>query len=264
MDILQRHMAIQINYLKNSLSNAPCVSTFVRRNKNSITTKVKVTNKDGTSYTLDAGTERGAAFYKIAEETKYNKARLKELLQKWENKWNEPIPLWDSIYKCPMQRSSLLSTEAFQAAESYQNSSFPLDKALMYKNRPYRTKGEIKIVRIVEDLGLDFKYEPCLDLGDGICYPDLWVCEQITGNTVAVEYGGMMEDRKYYDRQLYKRQKYHSSGLREGVDVVFINEYKDQGIEDDLIIAMILSALEQNIVVNMDVLSDNAYIRLSS
>ena len=144
----------------------------------------------------------------------------------------------------------MICYEAFREAESYQNSSYPIDKGLLYNNNLYRSKGEIKIARILDSIGLEYKYEPQLFLSDGPVFPDFWVHQRETHNCVILEYGGMLDSQKYYDHLAYKRNRYRSSGLREGIDVIFINEYSDLAIEDELISTLVLSALEQSIVLD--------------
>ena len=54
----------------------------------------------------------------------------------------------------------------------------------------------------------------------------------------------MLDDPNYYNQYIMKRQLYHNMGLREGVDVVFINEFRDINVSDDWIKLLILHALE--------------------
>ncbi len=264
MEIMKRHYAIRINWLRNRIKNAPDAFVFKRKYKGSIKEKIKVRLSDGTSYTIDASTSDGIELLKQIIEKKTNKTTLATLEKEWAAKWSDPIPEWNEIFKCRRQRSPFLTPEAYEKAEAYQNSDYPLDKALMYNNRPYRTKGEVKLAMLLDLLGLEFKYEVKIIINGVACYPDFLVYERETGTVIIIEYGGMLEKREYFDKLAYRRQRYHNAGLHEGSDVVYINEYSDRQVEEEVIIANILSALEYNLVPEENMQSDRTYTRLST
>ncbi len=246
MDIIQRHIALKINYLEGLIRQMPDVSTFTRINKNSVSTKVRVHRNGTTLYTAGAKTQKGQALLLSGELKQKYLSELNSLHSYWHSRWREPVPklVRKSTAGGPSVRSPLLSLENYLRAEPYCNLAYPIRNGILLNDKMYRSKGEIKVAGNLSSLGLEFKYETMLDAGGHGVFPDFFARSVEINNCAYVEYCGMLDDPNYYNQYIMKRQLYHNMGLREGVDVVFINEFRDINVSDDWIKLLILHALE--------------------
>ncbi len=245
MDYLQKHQALRINYLEKQLQTLPTVKSFKRRNKNSVTLKHRVTYPGHKPFTISAAKPAGQEFFKQSQLRTQYESELSYLHRKWYARYNAPVPSLEALTHT-FRHSPLMTSDNFDKALPYQNHRYPLtpENGIMYNNNLYRTKGEVRIAMILDKLGIDFKYETALDTGNGYICPDFFARSRENGNCIFIEYNGMIDQRKYYDRNTVKRETYYGLGLREGIDVIYINEFMDITMDEDLIIAMILCALE--------------------
>ncbi len=249
MKIYQRHLAIRINWLVSQLRDAPKASISYQQRRGELKTIIKVWDKNGKMHSINAETPRGKELFPIAERNENYRLQLHELRREWIANYREPIPDWSRRLPVAKVRNALLTEKAYEEAIPYQNREYPLDQGLMYKNKIYRSKGEVKLATILDLIGLDFKYETTVEIGGIKYYPDFLVRQRETGRVIIIEYGGMLENQRYFDRLMNKKRTYASIGFLEGADVLYISEYSNSAMEEECIITAILSALEKDLVI---------------
>lgn len=92
-------------------------------------------------------------------------------------------------------------------------------------NRLFRSKSEMLIAQILESLGLEYKYEPIVEINGLTRYPDFAVYCPETGRYFFIEHLGRMDDPKYRFDNLSKIDLYESNGIRNGVDIIYNTEF---------------------------------------
>lgn len=92
-------------------------------------------------------------------------------------------------------------------------------------NRLFRSKSEMLIAQILESLGLEYKYEPIVEINGLTRYPDFAVYCPETGRYFFIEHLGRMDDPKYRFDNLAKIDLYENNGIRNGVDIIYNTEF---------------------------------------
>ncbi len=76
-----------------------------------------------------------------------------------------------------------------------------------------RSKSEVFIADILEEMGIPFYYEKPLRLKSGTIYPDFTLLNIKERKEVYWEHFGMMDDKEYRDAAYMKIRKYEAEGL---------------------------------------------------
>jgi len=116
-----------------------------------------------------------------------------------------PVILWQ-VYNNSVNKN--LRTKLFTPKKS------PFKPYIMSlrngKKIELKSKIEYIIAKALDDLGVEFKYEP-KDFEDHRIYPDFRI--NINGRTYYWEHLGLLEERRYRERWLRKLEKYNSLGI---------------------------------------------------
>lgn len=81
------------------------------------------------------------------------------------------------------------------------------------KGERVRSKAEYIIANILNDLGLSYRYESQLKIGNKVFYPDFTIIHPRTGELYYLEYFGMMDNEEYMSAALKKISFYQQSEL---------------------------------------------------
>ncbi|MBO4242225.1 MAG: hypothetical protein J5883_02985 [Clostridiales bacterium] len=108
--------------------------------------------------------------------------------------------------------------------------SLPLNGPVFNGNK-FRSKSEAMIAMILDEMGLEYVYEPVLILGGRKIRPDFafWVKE--SGRIIYIEHFGMTDISTYRDGMIKKVALYMSEGFVEGRDIIFIFENQSSGVD---------------------------------
>lgn len=84
-----------------------------------------------------------------------------------------------------------------------------------------RSKSEVMIANVLDDLGIPYRYEQVLRLKDGrIYYPDFTLLDLRTREEVYLEHFGMLDDPQYLTRACAKIHEYEKNGIFPGVNLL--------------------------------------------
>ncbi len=75
-----------------------------------------------------------------------------------------------------------------------------------------RSKSELIIAELLRSLGIPFRYEAVVQVGNAAYAPDFTILRP-DGSTVYWEHWGLVSNLSYYDRQLTKLRAYYSAGI---------------------------------------------------
>lgn len=93
-----------------------------------------------------------------------------------------------------------------------------------------RSKSEALIAEALTLLGIPFRYEQVLHIGDEILIPDFTILNPITFEVRYIEYNGMMDDDYYISRYLRKTELYCRNGIIPDMQLLNLYETKDSQI----------------------------------
>ena len=110
--------------------------------------------------------------------------------------------------------------------QDYEKLCFSTDYPEYYTRRGLRvrSKSEVIIADILDELEIPFLYEKPLKLKSGIIHPDFTLLNIKNRKEVYWEHFGMMDDIEYRNNAFYKIRQYESSGLYQYDSVIWTFE----------------------------------------
>ena len=110
--------------------------------------------------------------------------------------------------------------------ESYKKRVFEPDTPEIYTERGERvlSKSEKIIADKLYMLGIHYRYEYPLVLGEKIMLPDFTLLHPLTREEWIWEHMGMMNDMNYVDRNMKKLKRYERHGYYPGVNMIITSE----------------------------------------
>lgn len=112
-----------------------------------------------------------------------------------------------------------------------------------YDGHLFRSKSELIMAQCFNELGLEYKYEVIMTLGDETFLVDFAVYCPETGQFFFVEHFGRMSDETYRNRTFHKISVYSRHNFIEGLDILYTYELTDGGFYIDVIKSKILSII---------------------
>ena len=98
-----------------------------------------------------------------------------------------------------------------------------------------RSKSEALIAMHLHSLGIPFRYESPLLLGDNIYYPDFTLRHPETGEFYYWEHFGMMDDPKYCQHTATKLTQYANNGIIPNIQLITTYETRQLPLSSDIV-----------------------------
>lgn len=112
-------------------------------------------------------------------------------------------------------------SKAWQAKAFKTHPEAPDDIFITSRNEKVRSKSEVIIADTLNTMGVPYKYERELVLGDGkIFYPDFTILNVRTREEIIYEHFGKMDDEAYSSRTLAKLNTYAKNGFTLGKNLI--------------------------------------------
>ena len=89
-----------------------------------------------------------------------------------------------------------------------------------------RSKSEKMIGELLEEAGIQYRYEAQLKIGKNVFYPDFTILDMRDRKTVYFEHFGMMDDKEYHDGALARIEEYKKLGYLPGKQLLMTFESK--------------------------------------
>lgn len=89
----------------------------------------------------------------------------------------------------------------------------PTDSSYLHGGYRMRSRGEVMIAQVLDSLGLEYKYEPKIIVGDEEYYPDFAVWLPEFGRCFLIEFLGMLDSQNYAYKNGIKLGNYLNRGL---------------------------------------------------
>ncbi|MCR5655259.1 MAG: hypothetical protein K6G07_06440 [Lachnospiraceae bacterium] len=185
------------------------------------------------------------------EQTLIKKIRhLKEWTESWaENPFPKAIEEIDIKKRGLIRKHWLMDEEYIEEwlGQDYGEDDFS-QEMLKYHTRKgvqVRSKSEVIIADLLDEMEIPFLYEKPLKLESGIVHPDFTLLDIGKRKEVYWEHFGMMDDMEYRNTAFFKIRKYEESGLFQPGDVIWTFETGRYPISTKYLRIMILSLRER-------------------
>ena len=156
-------------------------------------------------------------------------------LQRFDSQYN-PEEKYQIYYNFPPELQKLIrpifKDKAMLRAEwqgaSFESNSYPIDQShtlLTNRGESVRSKSEVIIANVLDQMGLAYKYECMYQFGSWQTAPDFTVFNERDGLLYYIEYFGMMDDAEYQRDALKKISRYQQTP--DANRFIYIFESKD-------------------------------------
>ncbi len=200
---------------------------------------------DGKRHHLSLNSERGRRVAKGIRLRMDIDRRIKELESYWRTNYKGKIP--DKKDFTVKVASPCGMNGAFFRRAKQESNDMAHRSSFVYKGVCYRSKNEVIVAEILDELGLEFKYEPKVVLDNGqIVYPDFLVNIAEADRCFIIEIQGMMNDAKYLTNAIQKESAYFQHGFRDGKEILFFKSGTDS-MDFDAFRLLVEAVTEANI-----------------
>ena len=107
------------------------------------------------------------------------------------------------------------------------------EKGYDYKGMILDSRAEMIVAQTLDELGLEYKYEPRLIIGNDIYYPDFIVYLPEFQRCFFIEFLGKLNDLKYITRNEFKLMDYLYSGMVVNQDLLLFCGFEDRMVNSD-------------------------------
>ena len=156
---------------------------------------------------------------------------------KWIDKMIASMPKDDykTLYSKSFRRAKIITPyeitdEEFAQnweAETYISNPYEFGETEYFtdKGERVRSKSEVIIANTLYKMGIPYKYEKPLELGDGrTFYPDFTLLDKVKRKEIYLEHFGMMDDEEYSESAYEKILQYEKKGFFPGDRFIFTME----------------------------------------
>ena len=205
-------------YLVNELRKLPRVS-FVRLGKYN---GVSFYTDDGKKRRITEKNREWEKYRSVAERRRRLKDRLSKLMKDWESEYSGSLHELAKQYTlCPNSKNRYNSV-FWESLGSCENEC-EVDRTFIYDGIVMRSQYETEVAAILDELGIEYKYESRLDLGNqGVVYPDMSCNFPEFNRCGFIEVLGAMDSFSYVQKNTKKFSKYSNSGIYINRDIVFV------------------------------------------
>ena len=119
-----------------------------------------------------------------------------------------------------------------------------------YDGHLFRSKSELMMAQLFNELGLEYKYEILFVAGQTRYYIDFAVYCPETGRFFFVEHFGRMSDENYRVRTIQKKTCYIQNRYIEGLDILYTYELSEGGFFIDVLKSKVLAVVAAQLMIN--------------
>ena len=114
-----------------------------------------------------------------------------------------------------------------------------------YRGMKMDSRAEMIVAQTLDEMGLQYKYEPMLIIGDEVYYPDFIVYLPEFGRCFFIEFMGRLDSDKYISRNEFKLMDYLNDGMVLNRDLLIFCGYESSMITADEMAADIAALIEK-------------------
>ena len=194
-------------------------------------------------------------YYEYALKRERLESQLKNLLTSWSEDYSGALSKEASKYKIIPPKKSYYNSAMWESFKS-NDCDVPNDFPVFYKSFVMRSQFEVEVAKVLDSLGIDYKYEVRLPIGGGDeMNPDMSVNLPEYNRCGFVEALGGLDNMKYTSHNTWKLKNYINIGLYPNRDVALISADKRYFPDRELIkrsIGLMLSSIAAQYVVRVE------------
>lgn len=206
----QKYKALRIAWLKDRISRMP---------------RVLIGSKELTHYREDGKRSRYRRSSKKGQELLPVALLRKELTDEYERlmkEWRDEYVGEPPEYSFPIKYKGKLTSSYFDSKEPCMNTT-PNKYPTEYNGIKYRSKNEQMVAVLLDELGIEFKYETELKVTDYLTiHPDLLINNRAADRCFYLEIIGAPDEQDINDKVGGRTAKYITAGLLPGEDFIML------------------------------------------
>lgn len=225
MLISHHYLALVINSFQLFLQTTPEVKRFKRNVHNGAHSIYYFTDPDTHKRHEHADfTPKGQKLAQLYDLRCNAKDKLHKYTLMWRTQCNCPIPKLDIPKLRRAKARSTFVTKEFYDSLVPQSNPKEVEKPNPYNGIIFRSKSEREIAECLDELGIEYKYEPLMRINNTDVYPDFVCFIPELGIGFIIEHFGIMDSPRYLERANRAIQGYLNLGLIPGIDILFTYE----------------------------------------
>ena len=216
-------LAIKINALEHLLQSSPLIRIHHKHYYNDLCTAYSFKdNKTGKNHQYLSSSQKGRNLELLYSHRELIKSKLAHYRALWNSNFVLPCPVLN-LEKIKKSRSSFITKELFDRLIPNSNPR-PCERPNPYNGTIFRSKSEREIAEILDEMEIEYKYEPLMRFHDVDMYPDFVCFISEIGIGFIIEHFGMIDNANYIETSIRKFRTYTLFGLIPGIDILFTYE----------------------------------------
>ncbi|MBR5040010.1 MAG: hypothetical protein IKX68_02740 [Clostridiales bacterium] len=216
-------LAIKINAFEQFLQTSPIVRIHHKHYHNELCSAYSFTErKTGQRHQYLSTSQKGRQLELLYGHRELIKSKLAHYRTLWNSNFVQPCPELN-LEKIKKSRFSFIAKEMFDNLIPNSNPR-PIERPNPYNGTIFRSKSEREIAELLDEIGIDYKYEPLMRFNDIDMYPDFVCYIPEIGVGFIIEHFGMIDNVNYIETSIRKFRTYTSLGLIPGIDILFTYE----------------------------------------
>ena len=175
---------------------------------------------------LSSSKKEWAELYQSAIRRQNLERSLKLLLNHWKEDYGGSLPYLAAKYMVIPNTTNRFDSNLYARLKEDQN-TYPNRYSVPYKGYMMRSQFEVEAARLLDSMGIDYKYEVSLFIGEHQVYPDLTVNLPEFNRCGFVEAMGGMDNLKYAGHNVQKYRAYINAGVYPNRDLAMISGDSD-------------------------------------
>ena len=223
MNTSTNYLAMKINALQDYLASTDNIRCRTHHVKNHIyKCYYFYDSKTRKRHEHYADSSAGKALEKTFLKRTVAQSQLTHFQKLWDTNSCLPVPRLD-LPALRASKKSIITKDFFDSLIPCSNPK-PILHPNPYKGITFRSKSEREIAEILDELGIEYKYEPAIPVNDYEIYADFVCFIRELGIGFIIEHCGLMDSAGYIDKTIRSFRDYVSLGLLPSVDVLFTYE----------------------------------------
>lgn len=214
--------SLKINHLQDVIDKTCTVRRVVRIVNGSAALYYRFTDEKKKRHEYSASSTKGqhlARLYTLREEAASELGKWQSV---WKSTYAHPVPRLD-LPALRASKTTIITKEFFDSLIPCSNPK-PILRPNPYKGITFRSKSEREIAEILDELGIEYKYEPAIPVNDYEIHADFVCFIRELGIGFIIEHCGLMDSTTYIEKTIRTFRDYLSLGLLPTVDVLFTYE----------------------------------------
>jgi len=238
--LFTKYHNVMLCYLKDSMRDIPIGYFGSHRGKDCV-----YVHKDGAFHKYVLTSSKGREYQPLIENYQRLNSQYKKYTEMWRRTYKYPPKNYD-LESIRRNRAGKFNGEFYRQLQpvNCDDAMHPIE----YKGLKLRSKNELMAAQILDELGLEFKYEPMVTLNYGkSVLPDFAVYFPAIDLCILVEVYGMADENNYQQNMTEKIKSYTAAGIWPDRDVVHFILPDSKNFDKDAFVTRLFATAENAI-----------------